>query len=324
MDDVVTKSVKGTLLQLGKFFIRWVLFVLLIIYMLTGVYSIPQNEVGVLQRFGRVIDGEVKPGIHYALPWPIDKVEKVPVKVVNSIVIDDFSRDFAPNSPATTFQGLTGLTPYCITGDNNIVSIGLVIKYNITNPVSYLFSIKNNQLLLRDVAGSTIIHCLAELPVDEILTYGKKRIEDYVRLNLQRELDEVNSGLGISFIELKEVSPPKSVQQYFDDVINASIDKRKMINNAESYRNERIPRAKGDAEKIIQEANAYKKERISRAEGEAKRFLAQLAEYSDSKEVTRRRLHLEFIHSVYPSLKNIIIMDNKEGKKLINIKIFPK
>jgi membrane protease subunit HflK len=177
---------------------------------------------------------------------------------------------------------------------------------------------------LRDIACSKIIHCLSSLPVDEILTYGKKRIEDYLRPKLQKELDEVESGLSISFIELKEVSPPESVQKYFDDVINATIDKRKIVNNAQSYRNEKIPEAKAEAEKMLQEALGYKKEKVSRAKGEAKRFIACLGEYNNSKEVTRKRLYLEFIRSLYPYLKNIIIVDNKEGKKLLNIRLFPK
>lgn len=323
-NDEVAKSIKISSQHLINFFIKWVLFVLIIIYILTGFYSIKQNELGVLQRFGKVIDGKVRPGMHYALPWPIDRIDKVPVKEMRSLVIDNFSKSFAPDSPAASFQELTELSPYCISGDNNIVTISLLIKYNITNPVLYLFKIKDSQQLLRDIASTTIIHCLASLPVDEILTYGKKRIEDGVRLKLQRKLDHLESGLDISFIELREVSPPESVQSYFDDVINAKVEKRKMVNDAESYRSQVLPRARANSEKMIQEAYAYKKEKVSHAEGETKRFLAQLTEYRKAKEVSKIRLYLDFIHSVYPSLKEIIIVDNKEKKKLLNLKIFPK
>jgi len=324
MPDIVTKGLKDAFSNMARFSIRLALIPLFIIYLFTGFYSIPQDKVGVVQRFGKIIEQRVQPGLHYAFPWPIDKIDKVPVKLIKSILIDDFSQDYEFDSLTALFEKVTGLSPYCISGDNNIVSVSLMIKYNIIDPVAYLFKIKNNEQVFRDLACSTIIHCLATLPVDEMLTYGKKGIEDYVRTNLQRKLDNLQAGLGVSFIELKEVNPPRSVQKFFDDVINAKIDKRKMINKAESDRNMRIPKAKARADRMIQEATAYKREKISYAEGETKRFLAQLAEYSGSKKVTRRRLYLEFIRSTYPSLKNIIVVDNKKGKKLINIKVFSK
>ncbi len=322
-NERIVKSIKVSFQHSIKFFIKWVWFVLIIIYLFTGLYSVKQNEIGVLQRFGKVIDGEVMPGIHYALPWPIDIIDKVALKEMKSLVIDDFSKDFSPTSPADRFYELTRLSPYCISGDNNIVTISILIKYNITNPVQYLFKIKNCQELLRNIAATTVVHCLASLPVDEILTYGKKRIEDEVRLKLQSMLDNIESGLGISFIELREVSPPYSVQAYFDDVINAKVDKRKMVNNAESYRNEMVPKARANAEKMIQEAYAYKKEKKSYAEGETKRFLAQLAEYKKAKQLSKIRLYLDFIRSVYPHLEEIIIVDSKKKNKLLNMKLFP-
>lgn len=320
----IAKGIRSSIGDMIKVFMKWVFIVLIIIYFLTGFYSIKQNEIGVLQRFGRLIDGKVMPGMHYALPWPIDKVDKVAVMEIKTLVMDNFSKDFSPDSPAERFRESTSLTAYCITGDNNIITINLLIKYKITDPVLYLFKIKNSRQFLRNAAAATVIHCLASLPVDEVLTYGKKRIQDEVKLELQNKLDDIESGLGISFIELKEISPPQSVQSYFDDVINAKVDKKKIVNDAKSYQNQMMPRARANSVKMVQEAYAYKNGNISHAEGEASRFLSQLAEYEKSKQVSTTRLYLNFIYSVYPRLDDIIIVDNKGNEKLLNIKVFSK
>lgn len=320
----IVKGIRSSIEDMIKVFMKWVFIVLIIIYFLTGFYSIKQNEIGVLQRFGRLIDGKVMPGMHYALPWPIDKVDKVAVMEIKTLVMDNFSKDFSPDSPAGRFLESTSLSVYCITGDNNIITINLLIKYKITDPVLYLFKIKNSRQFLRNAAAATVIHCLASLPVDEVLTYGKKRIQDEVKLELQNKLDDIESGLGISFIELKEISPPQSVQSYFDDVINAKVDKKKIVNDARSYQNQMLPRARANSVKMVQEAYAYKKGNIFYAEGEASRFLSQLAEYEKSKQVSTTRLYLNFICSVYPRLDDIIIVDNKENEKLLNIKVFSK
>jgi membrane protease subunit HflK len=317
-------AVFSSLHRLERFFLKWVLFVLFILYLLTGFFSIKQNELGVLVRFGKVIDGNVDPGMHYALPWPVDRVYKVPVKQVRTIVLDDFSNIPSPDSPASAFQKSTRLSTYAITGDNNIVTITLLLKFNIIDPVKYLFHVTEAEDLLRRAACNTVIHSLASMPVDRILTYGKKEIEDSVRLKLQEKLNRLESGLAVSFVEIKDIGPPQKVQTYFDDVINAKVEKNQMVNEAISRSNKKIALARGQAAKTVQGALGYKKEKISHAEGEASRFLSQLEEYSKSKKETRRKLYLDFINSVYPLLQEIIVVDNRKGKKLTSIKIFPR
>jgi membrane protease subunit HflK len=317
-------AVSSSLNRLVRFFLRWVLLVLLILYLVTGFFSIKQNELGVLVRLGKTIDGNVHPGMHYALPWPVDEVYKVPVKQVRTIVLDDFSNNLSPDSPAGPFKESTNLSTYAITGDNNIVSITLLLKFNIISPVKYLFNTTGAEDLLRSAACNTLIYSLASMPVDRILTYGKKEIEDSVRLHLQEKLSRLGSGLAVSFVEIKEIGPPPKVQAYFDDVINAKVEKNKMVNEAISRSNNKISSARGNAAKTVQGARGEKKEKISHAEGEASRFLSQLEEYSKSKKETRRKLYLDFINSAYPFLKEIIVVDNKKGKKLTSIKIFPR
>ena len=314
-------EMKKAILNAGSFSI-YILLILILLYFVSGVYSVPQNQIGVHQRFGRIINQKVSPGMHYALPWPIDRVDKVPVKVIKRILIDDFSNNYEENSTPYVFKQTTGLTPCCISGDNNIVNIFCAIQYRIFNPAKYLFSIENNEKFLRDVFCNAIIKCLAGLSVDEVLTFGKRHIENTLKTETQKKLDGLDCGLIISFVELRNIQPPSVVQGAFDDVINAKIDKRKIVSQAESYRNEKIPQAKAAANKMIQQAQTYKIENISKAQGQTQRFLDQLKAYEKSKETTKKRLYLDFIKEIFPTIEKVYIVENTDGKTPANIKIF--
>ena len=169
----------------------WLLLLAIVGYLCSGLYYVDQNQIAVLTRFERIIDGNVMPGLHYALPWPVDRKTKIPVKQVETLVIDDFAGEYEEQSPPARFEQLTGLKPYCITGDNNIVTVTLLIKYTVINPVEYLYGVKDGELMMNYLAASIIIHNLAALGVDEVLTFGKKKIENDVKIQLQRQLDSL-------------------------------------------------------------------------------------------------------------------------------------
>ncbi len=320
----MTKTIRHHLKDTTKSLIRYFLLVILAglsaVYLLSGFYKISESELGVVQRFGKVIDGKIEPGLHYKLPWPVDTITKVPVKTTHTIEIKDFSLDIADDR-ANEFRKATGLSSYCITGDNNIVFIDYLIRYNIVDPVKYLYNIKNNEAYLKQTACSAAIKSLAAKTVDDILTVGKKSVEIYLKSEIQQNLDQLDSGLGISAIEIKEVSPHKGVRTYFERVINAQIQKRELINNAESYRNENLPKTKGMVMQIEEEAWAYQTEVISRAEGEVYRFKKQLEEYSKSKEITKQRMYLDFIQENFPALKKIILVDNSGEERIIDLRL---
>lgn len=302
-----------------KRIVRYVVLILIILYLCSGFYSISQSELGVLQRFGRIINKNVKPGIHYALPWPIDRVDKVPVKIVKRIVIDDFIHNEDKKSRSYKFYELSGLSSYCITGDNNIIEISCSLHFTISDPVKYLFVVKDTEQLLHEITCNAIVHCIAQFEVDEIL---KRKIIIYIKNKLQQMLDLYNTGLNISFIELKEVRPPKDVQKYFDDVINAKIDKIKMMNDAESYKNEKIPDAKGKASRIIENAKAYKKKIILEAEGEKEKFLNKLTLYMKSKKMTKEQIYFKFVKEIFPQIEKKYIISSKNNKNPALLKIF--
>ncbi|MGD9158299.1 MAG: FtsH protease activity modulator HflK [Desulfobacteraceae bacterium] len=320
MAKTIKHHLKETTSALIRYFILVILMGLTAVYLLTGFYKISESELGVVQRFGKVIDEKVEPGGHYKLPWPVDTITKVPVKTTHTIEIKDFSL-ITSNANKDQFRKITGLSSYCITGDNNIVFIDFLIRYNIVDPIKYLFNIKNNEYYLKQVAYSAAIKSLASKTVDDILTVGKKSVESYLKKEIQQNLDQLESGLGIGAIEIKEVSPHKGVRTYFERVINAQIQKRELINNAESYRNENLPKTKGMAMQIEEEAWAYQTEVVSRAQGEVNRFKKQLNEYSKAKKITKQRIYLDFIQNKFPALKKIILVDNSGEERIIDLRL---
>jgi len=321
--SIIKENLKTSFVKGSKFF-KWILFFLVIIYLFSGTYAISSNEVGVLQRFGKVINSRVTPGIYFSLPWPIDKINKLPVKSVRHIAINDFSLETDLLSGGELFFKLTGLEPCCITGDNNLVVINCVIQYTINNPVHYLFEIVDNEDFLRGIACSTIINCLSKLSINEVLTYGKGEIENYLRINIQKRLDKIGCGLGIYFIELKNINPPGKVQEYFDDVINAQIDKKKIINQADSYRNERIPEAYAEAESIKQQSLSYKTDRIKATTGEAVRFLKQLREYQRAEKVSKERLYVDCLKGVFSRIKKKYFIEKNSNVAPPSLKLMSR
>jgi membrane protease subunit HflK len=323
MTKTIRHHLKETTSSLIRYFLLVIVAGLSAVYLLSGFYKISESELGVVQRFGKVIDGKVEPGGHYRLPWPIDTVTKVPVKTTHTIEIKDFSL-VAGDTKENEFRKATGLSSYCITGDNNIVFIDFLVRYNIIDPVKYLFHIKSNEEYLRQIACSSVINSLAGKTVDDILTVGKKSVEVYLKKAIQENLDLLNSGLGISAIEIKEVSPYKEVRTFFERVINAQIQQRELINNAESYRNENIPKTKGTVMQIEEEALGYKYEVVSRAQGEVDRFKKQLNEYSKAKNITKQRMYLDFIQQKFPALKKIILVDKSGEERIIDLRLITK
>lgn len=320
MDKTIKQHLKDSTKSLIKYFVLVILTGLAVVYILSGFYKVSESELGVVQRFGKVIDGKVEPGGHYRLPWPIDTITKVPVKTTHTIEIKDFSLGLVDDKK-DDFRKATGLSSYCITGDNNIVFIDFLIRYNIIDPVKYLFNVKNNEEYLKQVACSAAIKSLAGKTVDDILTVGKKSVEVYLRKTIQENLDNLNSGLGISAIEIKQVLPHKAVNTFFERVKYAQIQKLEMINNAESYRNENLPKTKGMAMQIEEEAWAYQTEVITRAQGEVYRFKKQLEEYSKAKTITKQRMYLAFIQKNFPALKKIILVDNSGEERIIDLRL---
>ncbi len=313
----------------------WITAVLIVIYLVSGVYSVANNEVGVLQFFGKIVDPAVKSGIHYALPWPFYRIDRVPTRKVAKLLIEDFSQsEFGAPNP---FTYITGLNTYAVTGDNNLINLACVVQYKIDDPVAYLFNLRANlpktdksrlqeadlsvKLFLKEMACSTLLDCLSRLSVDHALT-NRDAIVSYVKKRLQNRLDAIDSGLAVLFVEIKGLKPPMDVQEYFADVIKAQNDKIKAIRDAESYYNEELPAAKGRAARLLAEGEAYYSKTVLTSKGEANRFLKQLGEYQKDRALTRYRLYMEAIQEILPMVGAYHIVDTSHGKKPVKIRLF--
>ncbi len=306
-------------------FSRVVLAGLVLLYLLSGIYSVSQNEIGVHLRCGRIINETVQPGIHYRLPWPVDQVEKVAVRQVKRMAIEAFwevTKSTGLNLSPDSFKAATGLDSYCITGDNNLAMVSCVIQYRVLNPHEYLFCVKDPDTMLTDVACKTILHCMARMPIDEILTRGKQTVARFIRQALQAKLDQLETGISVSFVEINNISPPGRVAQYFSEVVKASIDREKNINEAESYRNEVMPKAKADAMETLEQARGYKQEVILTAEGKTQRFNNLLAQAGEKGGAAWELLYTESMKEIMEKIGTKKIIDITEnGQPAANLKI---
>ncbi|MEA1927730.1 MAG: FtsH protease activity modulator HflK [Candidatus Auribacterota bacterium] len=316
--DELKNAVKHT-----RRFMKWIVLAVIVFYLSLGFYTIKTNELGVLELLGSVADKRVLPGLHYTFPWPFSRVYKVPVKKQESFAVADFFQDSLPNSRASIFYNLTGLESYALSGDNNAVEIKVIVQYRISDPFNYLFGATQKQGLLRDIICREIISLLAVRPVNIILTSGKDAIKNQLQINAQKKLDENKTGLSIHRVDIEDIRPPSSVQEYFDDVINAQIDKEKMKSRAESYANEEIARARGEADRKIQEASSYRDKAIQSAKGESARFKKILSEYRKVPQITRKRLYLEFARECLSRLKNTYLIDNRNGITPAKLHLLP-
>jgi len=287
----------------------------LIIYFLTGIYTIKQNEVGVVTRFGKIISSNIKPGISYSLPWPIDNVKKIEIKKMHSLVIDDFVENPKAGTNAYNFIRSTDLKSYMITGDNNMLNIKLVIKYLIVNPVDYQNNFRSVRELITLVTNNTIIKYVSKESINNILIEKRSEMKMILKRELQKELNKLKIGIDITFLELKKVNPPAVILHFFNDVINANIDKNKSIEEAEGYKTNVLTKARIKAREYKSAASSAAREKINKANGEKERYDSLYLEYKKSPKKFYKTKYMEFISYIYEYL-DVSLVTPKDGKKI--------
>jgi len=271
---------------LWRAFIPVSALILVALYVLSGFYTVRAGESAVVRRFGRVLTGNVGPGLHYRLPWPVDRVDIVDVNAIR--------RAETPIS-------------LMLTGDENLINVRLSVHYTVTDPAKFLLYVIDPEALVQQSAESAMRQVVANEAVDGLLTMDKASIQQRATTLTQKSLDGYDAGLWVVGIQLLESSPPPEVADAFRDVASASEDRNTFINEALAYQNEILPVARGDAEKAIQEANAYRSEKIAAATGEAAQFASQQAAYAQASDITRLRLYLEAIEKVLPGARKFVL-----------------
>lgn len=280
---------------------RLSLIAIFLIWVLSGFYVVQSDEQGVVRRFGRMVRGAISPGMHYRLPWPIEKVDKPKVRKIRRVSIGYLEKKGKKkeDSGSAIIQRLTG--------DINIINLRIMLQYSIKDASDYLFRTGNPDYLVKAAAEAAIIQVVGGMPVDEVLTIGKLKIQNQAQKFVQEFLDNYGCGIQILTANLQEIHPPKDVIKSFKDVINAHADMDKFISEAYAYRNIIVPKARGQAEALIKSAEAYKENKINRSLGESSRFLAVLEEYQKAPQVNRDRLYLETMERIGPRIKKCII-----------------
>tara|TARA_B100001013_G_scaffold84525_1_gene46258 strand:+ start:276 stop:1250 length:975 start_codon:yes stop_codon:yes gene_type:complete len=287
----------------------------LAIWLLTGTYMVGPDEVGVIRTFGehtRVAQS----GLNWHFPVPIETVNTPKVTEVKRVEIGFRT---LRNGQYRTVEKESLM----LTGDENIVDAEMIVQYKIKDPVAYLFNIVEPELTVREAAEASLRTVVGRNKIDETLTTGKFTIQEETKFQLQSILDLYESGIHVVAVQLQDVSPPKEVIGAFKDVASAKEDKNRMVNQAEGYRNDLIPKARGEAEAMIRAAEGFRESRIKRAEGDAAKFTTILQEYRKAKSITEKRLYLETMEKVLPGIEKIIIPDKDSGNILNLLNLNP-
>ena len=298
----IPKLSMGTFPLVGIFVVLW---------LLTGIYIVGPDEVGVVQTLGKY-SRAAQSGLNYHFPYPIETVSTPKVTEVKRIEIG--FRTVGKNQYQTISR-----ESLMLTGDENIVDAEMIVQYRIKDPVAYTFNFIEPELTVRQASEASLRTVVGRHNIDEALTSGKFMIQEEAKELIQNILDKYNTGILVVAVQLQDVSPPEQVISAFKDVASAKEDKNRMVNQAEGYRNDVIPKARGEAQAQIREAEGYKKARIARAEGDVSKFNAVLKEYRKSKEVTETRLFLDTAEEILSNREKIIVPDGKEGSNLINL-----
>ncbi len=290
----------------------------ILLWLATGIYQVNQDQLGVVQRFGKYSRTE-GPGLQWKLPSGIEKVSKV---AVQRIYQEEFGLRTLRAGIRTEYapERQYERESLMLTGDLNCVLVPWVVRYRIGDPYKFLFKVRNVRETLRSLSEATMRTIVGNHSLDEVLN-RREMIADLAQEKLQEALDGAESGLFLTTIELGKTNVPEPVQPSFNEVNAAIQEKEKLIYQAQGAYNKVIPEARGKAEKMIQEAEGFAVNRVKRAEGDVARFLALYDEYAKAQEITRQRLYLEAVEETLPRLgrKYVIDSDQQGFLPLLNL-----
>jgi membrane protease subunit HflK len=273
------------------------------LWLLSGVYIVSADQQAVVTRFGAVVEPRAMPGIHITLPWPIDRVTKLKVQQLQRLVIGGDAAD-----------SVTGrsnpLQSQFLTGDQNIISMRVVVQYSVGVPVDYLFRTENVARSVGSAVETAMAQRIATRTVDAVLTTEKQALQDEVRAAAQKLIEDYQTGVQLSTVNIESIVPPPEAADAFRDVASARADSARIVNESQGYANDLIPKARGEARQMIESAEAYKQKKTNEAQGDADRFTQVAAEYAKASEVNGRRLYVETMEQVLPKIKKLIVDKN--------------
>lgn len=292
---------------------------LLFIWLATGFYTIDTDEEGVVMRFGKYIR-TATPGLNYKLPAPIEIVEKVSVTRINKemIGLKTFSSKSSIGSNLDEADSSNPKESQMLTGDENIIDMHFFVQWYIKSAKDYLFNIKDDigESTIKVSAESAMREVIGRVKISDALSEQRQEIEQRVKKMLQDLLNNYNSGIEVVSVGILYSYVAPEVRDAYRDIQSAKADKEKEINEAFAYKNDIIPRARGEAQAIIEEAKAYKESVIARATGEAERFKNIVSQYQNAKDATRKRMYIEAMEQIIKDLDKVIVDKSVSNKSV--------
>lgn len=272
-------------------------------------FTVDPEEAGIVLRFGRFVR-QVPSGLHMKLPFPFEKVMKVPVERQLKEEFGFRTQETGGGSTPSTYSDEDFSTEsLMLTGDLNVAVVEWTAQFRVRDPYKYLFKVRNVRKTFRDMNETVMREVIGDRSVNEVLTVGRQEIAAEVEQQLQALCDQYETGIKVEQIVLQDVNPPDPVKPSFNEVNQAQQEREKLINQARADYNQIIPRAAGQAQQTLEQAKGFATDRVNRARGDAELFTQVHAAYQRAPEVTRRRMYLETMSEIYPKVKKKIVLD---------------
>lgn len=307
-NDYVDKIFQWFSRQRGSFY--WILIIaIILLWLATGVYIVQPGEEGVVRTFGR-FSAITTSGLNYRIPWPIQRVTIVDVESIRRVEIG-----FRTAGPDRKQEMLS--EALMLTTDENIVQVELLVQYRIASSRDFVFNVQNPEDVLRTSAEVGLRSTVGQMTIDAVITEERARVQEDTRLFLARLLKDYGTGIQITDVRLQVADPPEEVRDAFQEVVRALADRERLINEAQAYQNDIVPRARGDKQRLIEEASAFKEREILRATGDAQRFRSVLEAYRLAPEVTRERLHIEALEGILDQVELVLLDKDTIGNQVL-------
>lgn len=288
-----------------------VVVVVLLVWLGSGFYTVDASQRGVVFRFGKFQE-VTNEGLQWHFPFPVESVELVDVSHVRTVEVGFRASDRAKDLHESLM----------LTDDENIINIQFAVQYTLSDPAEYLFTNKDPDVMVKEVAESAMREIVGKSKMDFVLYEGREAIAKDAHLLIQRILNDYKlgnakgSGIQISRVTMQNAQPPEQVQEAFNDAVKAGQDRERLKNEGQAYFNDVVPKAEGTAARLREEALGYTGRVVAQAEGDASRFKQVFAEYSKAPEVTRNRMYIEAMQQVYSNASKVVV-DAKGNSNLL-------
>jgi len=282
-------------------------------YLASGFFFVQPDERAVIRRFGRIVEPQADPGLHFAWPWPVGRVDKPRTRQVQRVTVGMDPETRAAIAAGDLIAATRSPGSDFFTGDTNIVKATMVAQYQISAVDQYLIQTAAPDALVALAVQSVMVEALGGYSIDDALTSAKAQIQNYTREHAQQMLDRYACGITLVAVDLESIEPPHAITGAFRDVASAKKDQEKQIDQAKSYANQIIPRAQGRAFELRADAESYRQRRIQEARGDADAFRALHAEYAKSPQVTRTRLLLDTLARIVEQADTYVLPPDAQG-----------